>query len=190
MFNIYGKLHDGISRMRLKYHGELDDLNADVIGTIASTDDPTVLAFDLDRDTLPTNTIASIDKVIDPSVSKQDLIHYRCRNWIKDIYVLVKHNLILRGVLIFQKMISLNTTVEWVIAFDASEFDRRAYVTNLTTQQQFKFEDGEWSDTYQVYMKAVIGDLNYLDEKYNVIRAGCLCNSKRHKTNTTTIQIK
>ena len=37
----------------------------------------------------------------------------------------------------------------WVVSFDASEFDRRAYVTNTTTLQQFKFEDGSWSDTYQ-----------------------------------------
>ena len=36
----YGNLDDGISRLRLKYHGELDNLSADVIGTLSSTTNP------------------------------------------------------------------------------------------------------------------------------------------------------
>ena len=37
----------------------------------------------------------------------------------------------------------------WVKSFDASSYDLRAYVTNTFTGQQFKFENGEWSDTFQ-----------------------------------------
>ena len=53
---------------------------------------------------------------------------------------------------------------EWVIAFDASEFDRRAYVTNTTTLQQFKFEDGSWSDTYQGVYEGGYWRLELVDE--------------------------
>lgn len=150
VFNIYGTLNDGISRMRLKYHGIVDDLNADIIGTLASTDDPKKLILMIDRDTLPSNTVANVNKVIDveasrpgfgsipmPSLGQRYLSLGSTTSdsdWGIDIEV--------------NDIIEYNGS-EWVISFDASEFDRRAYVTNLTTQQQFKFENGSWSDTYQ-----------------------------------------
>lgn len=146
----YGTLHDGISRLRLKYHGELEDLNADVIGTLTETADPTILQFEIDRDTLPTNTIASVDRIIDPSVSKPGFNgipqpalgqRYLCLGdtdsssvWGIDIAI--------------NDIIEYNGST-WVVSFDASEFELRAYVTNTYTLQQFKFENGEWSDTYQ-----------------------------------------
>lgn len=38
---------------------------------------------------------------------------------------------------------------EWVKSFDASSNSTREYVQNTFTTQQFKFEKGEWTDTYQ-----------------------------------------
>ena len=66
----YGNLDDGISRLRLKYHGELDNLSADVIGTLSSTTNPEFLSFTVDKDTLPTNTITAVDRVIDADKAK------------------------------------------------------------------------------------------------------------------------
>ena len=37
----------------------------------------------------------------------------------------------------------------WVVSFDASSNETREYVTNAFTSQQFKFEKGEWTDTFQ-----------------------------------------
>ena len=146
----YGILHDGVSRMRLKYHGELEDLNADVIGTLYSTDDPLTLEFQIDIDTLPTNTVNNVDKVIDPSVSRPGF------NSLPNA-ALGQRYLCLEEVdadSAWGVDISTNDIIEyngnaWVIAFDASEYDLRAYVTNTNTLQQFKFENGEWSDTFQ-----------------------------------------
>jgi hypothetical protein len=163
----YGMLHDGVSRMRLKYHGELEDLNADVIGTISSTTDPTLLSFNIDRDTLPTNTIASIDKIIDPNKSRPGFNgfpmpelgqRYLCAVGMEDNtvnYFGTDFN--------SSDIIEYNGS-EWVIAFNASEFDRRAYVTNTTTLQQFKFEDGSWSDTYQGIYEGGYWRLELIDE--------------------------
>ena len=161
----YGLLHDGISRLRLKYHGELDDLNADVIGTVSATDDPTVLLFDLDYDTLPTNTIASVDKVIDPSKSRPGFNgfpaptvgqRYLCLGEAKSDSVW--------GIDISENDIIEYNGSAWVVSFDASEFDRRAYVTNTTTLQQFKFEDGAWTDTYQGVYESGYWRLELLDD--------------------------
>jgi hypothetical protein len=38
---------------------------------------------------------------------------------------------------------------EWVKSFDASSNSTREYVQNTFTTQQFKFDKGEWTDTYQ-----------------------------------------
>lgn len=146
----YGTLHDGISRLRLKYHGELDDLNADVIGTLTATTNPSILELQIDTDTLPTNTISAVDRIIDPSTAKPGFDglpnaslgqRYLCLGdasvdsvWGLDIAI--------------NDIIEYNGS-QWVIGFDASEFDLRAYVTNTYTLQQFKFENGEWSDTFQ-----------------------------------------
>ena len=37
----------------------------------------------------------------------------------------------------------------WVLSFDASAYSTRAYVKNTFSSQQFKFEKGEWTDTFQ-----------------------------------------
>lgn len=63
----YGLFNDGISRMRLKYHGMLENIDEDIIGILSATSDPTVLSLQIDVDTLPGNTINPIDRVIDPS---------------------------------------------------------------------------------------------------------------------------
>ena len=163
----YGVLHDGVSRMRLKYHGELEDLNADVIGTLTSTTDPTRLLFTLDRDTLPTNTIAAIDKIIDPNKTRPGFgstpfpelgQRYLCAVGMDDESV--NHF----GVDLEENDIIEYNGSSWVVAFDASEFDRRAYVTNTTTLQQFKFENGTWSDTYQGVYEGGYWRLELIDE--------------------------
>lgn len=146
----YGKLDDGVSRMRLKYHGEVEDLNADVIATVTRTDDPTTLLLNIDNDTLPTNTVNSIIKVINPDKSKPGF------NGL-DVAAIGQRYLCLGdatsesdwGINISENDIIEYNGSEWVVSFDASEYDLRAYVTNAYTQQQFKFDNGVWNDTYQ-----------------------------------------
>ena len=146
----YGTLDSGISRLRLKYHGEVDDLNADVIGTLATTSDATELAFVVDPATLPTNTITAVDKVINASTAKPGFSgipaaavgqRYLSLNAAKSSSVW--------GIDISANDIIEYNGTAWVISFDASSYSTRAYVTNALTSQQFKFEKGEWTDTFQ-----------------------------------------
>ena len=146
----YGTLHDGVSRMRLKYHGELEDLNADVIGSISRTEDPTTLLFDLDSDTLPNNTITSVDRVINPSTVKPGFNSFPTPTVGQRYLCLGSADVdSVWGIDIEENDIIEYNGSSWVISFDASEFEQRAYVTNTYTMQQFKFDDGDWSDTYQ-----------------------------------------
>ena len=82
----YGNLDNGISRLRLKYHGEIDNLDADIIGTLSSTNNDEFLTFSVDKDTLPTNTINAVDRVIDADKVRPDLMAFHNQRWDKDIY--------------------------------------------------------------------------------------------------------
>jgi hypothetical protein len=161
----YGTLHDGISRLRLKYHGEVEDLNADVIGTVARTGDPTELLFDLDSATLPTNTLTSVDRVINPETSSPGF------NGVPSPAVGQRYLCLGDAVAssVWGIDIAENDIIEfngsaWVISFDASEFEARAYVTNTYTLQQFKFEKDSWSDTYQGIYEAGYWRLELINE--------------------------
>jgi hypothetical protein len=146
----YSVLNDGISRMRLKYHGELEDLNADVIGVLYSTDDPKLLKFAVDIDTLPNNTINSVDRIIDAGTARPGF------NGIPAPQVGQRYlslgsadDTSVWGIAVATNDIIEYNGSSWVVSFDADNYDLRAYVTNTYTMQQFKFENGEWSDTFQ-----------------------------------------
>jgi hypothetical protein len=146
----YGTLDDGVSRLRLKYHGEIEDLNADVIGTISATSDAELLSFSVDTATLPTNTVNSVDRIIDAVTARPGF------NGIPNVATGQRYLSLTDatssshfGIEISKNDIIEYNGSEWVVSFDASEYSLRAYVTNTYTMQQFKFEKGEWSDTFQ-----------------------------------------
>jgi len=146
----YGTLDSGISRLRLKYHGEVEDLNADVIGTLATTSDATTLTFVIDPATLPTNTTTAVDRVINASTAKPGFAGLPAAA-ISQRYLTLNDA---TSSSVWGIDISANDIIEyngsaWVLSFDASSYSTRAYVTNTYTSQQFKFEKGEWTDTFQ-----------------------------------------
>ena len=146
----YGTLDSGVSRLRLKYHGEVEDLNADVIGTLATTSDVTTLAFTIDPATLPTNTVTSVDRIINASTAKPGF------NSIPNVAMGQRYLTLneadsssVWGINVSANDIIEYNGTEWVKSFDASSNSTREYVQNTFTTQQFKFEKGEWTDTYQ-----------------------------------------
>ena len=146
----YGTLDSGVSRLRLKYHGEVEDLNADVIGTLETTSDATALKFVIDTATLPTNTITAVDKVINASTAKPGFSGLPAEASGQRYLTLNDAT----SSSVWGIDISPNDIIEyngtaWVVSFDASSNETREYVTNAFTSQQFKFETGEWTDTFQ-----------------------------------------
>jgi hypothetical protein len=147
----YGTLDSGISRLRLKYHGEIDDLNADVIGTLTTvTGVDNALKFTIDTDTLPTNTITSVDKILNASTAKpgfSGLPTVATGQRYLTLDAATKSSV--WGIDISKNDIIEYNGTAWVLSFDASAYTQRAYVTNTFTTQQFKFEKGDWTDTFQ-----------------------------------------
>jgi len=146
----YGELHEGISRMRLKYHGELDNLDEDVVGTLSRSSDPGKLILAVDVDTLPNNTLPAVDRIIDPAAAKPGFSgvpfpavgqRYLCLNDADSSSVW--------GIDIAKNDIIEYNGSNWVVSLDASVTGVTHYVTNAFTSQQFKLVDNEWEDTFQ-----------------------------------------
>ena len=150
VFKNYGNLDDGISRLRLKFHGNLEDDGSDIIGTISSTPNPEIIEFAVDTATLPTNTIGAVDRVIDAGNVKPGFNNFPNPALGQRYLSLTDAN----SQSIWGIDINENDIIEyngsgWIKSFDSKTYTLRAYVTNAKTGQQFKFEDGTWNDTFQ-----------------------------------------
>jgi hypothetical protein len=165
IFNEYGKFNSGASRLRLKYHGNITDVSSDIVGTMFATTDPTLLKLEIDTDTLPENTLSSVDRVIDPSIAKPGF------NGIPNPYLGQRYLCIdsatsdsAWNINIYANDIIEYNGSEWIIVFNASMIEAEEFVTNSGSLQQFKFVDGEWIDTYQGIYDAGFWKLELLEE--------------------------
>lgn len=157
LVNVYGNLTNGTSQVKL----ELDDGN-EVVGTVAyHPADDNVLLWTADIDTIPVNTLEPITAIIDPERNRPN----------KDLdsavagtrYLLVNDYIGAAGeqpVYNWQGINRLplvahaNDIIQyngqfWFVAFDSQAESSIQYVTNLTTNIQYKFNNGSWSKTYE-----------------------------------------
>jgi hypothetical protein len=151
LLNVYGKVKPGISQIWLQ-NPYMDD---DIVGTIVPDPlDDRFLIYDIDPDTLPQNTLDPVNSVINP--------------------LLVGPNAGLPGpvagtrYLIVENIGSDNTTTvawgnlvanandiieyngsEWVVSFDSVASTEVEFVTNLTTNIQYRYTNDIWMKSYE-----------------------------------------
>jgi hypothetical protein len=156
VIGVYGALRPGISQIRL----EQED-GSEVVGTVAydPTDDRFLL-LTIDEDTVPANTLAPVDAVIDPSLSGPDaglpsasigqryLLTESTGSWQGDAEAW-------QGTAGEPLVAKANDIIEydgnrWQISFDSdSSLDNIQYVTNITTSIQYKWIESAWIKSYQ-----------------------------------------
>lgn len=163
LINVYGNLINGSSQVKL----ELNDGN-EVVGIVSyDPTDSNYLLFSPDLDTIPTNTLATINAVIDPQTNRPN----------KDLpsptdgtrYLLVNDYITQDGALPIYNWSGIDNTPlaayandiiqyngqHWFVAFDASETPfGTQYVTNMATNIQYKWDGSAWSLSYQGYYEA------------------------------------
>lgn len=152
LIEMQGKL-TSTSKLKLNITNDSDnDLDA-VIGSVTANPlDDTKLIFNVDPDTLPTNTLDDVNKIIDPrttypgdgslaaAVSGQryliteDLTKAGYPNWDID----ASEN----------DIIEYNGS-EWLVSFDASEVSEVKYVKNTNTGKQFKWYNQSWISSHE-----------------------------------------
>ena len=157
VIDLYGTLRPGISQIRLKQQD-----NSEVVGTIAvDPNDDRFVIFTPDIDTLPQNTLAPVDAVIDPLISgPQDGLdsaidgqrylltestgnstnQYNPEAWI--------------GANGRPLIAAANDIIEyqnnfWRVVFRASGAPSGQYVTNITTSMQYEWTGTSWVKSYQ-----------------------------------------
>jgi hypothetical protein len=157
VINLYGKLRPGISQLRL-----MQDDESEVIGTVTvDPNDERFLILDIDDDTRPQNTLAPVDKVIDPLMSapgyglpvategQRYLLtdatgaagnRYPAEAWL--------------GASGRPLTAEANDIIEfrngyWTVTFVARIQTSQQYVSNLTTGIQYEWSGDSWIKSYQ-----------------------------------------
>jgi hypothetical protein len=146
----YGVLRSGISQMRLDNQWGDD---TQVIGTVSydPTDDRFLL-FDIDPDTVPQNTLAPVDAVIDPlrsgpGAGLPPAAAGRRYLLLEDIGPGITSSW---GDLVAEA----NDIVEfsdgqWVVVFDSETGTNTQFVTNITTGLQYRWTGSIWVKSYE-----------------------------------------
>lgn len=130
------------SRLELNLSNDMDDVSELVIGTVVANPlDETSLIFNIDSDTLPSDTLSDITKIINPQSSRPN-------NGL-DPQALGQRYLITENIVsTFVEWGSINASAndiieydgnQWSIVFDSSNVSDTAYVTNAYTNAQFKW---------------------------------------------------
>lgn len=157
VINMYGTLRPGISQIRLEQPDE-----SEVVGTIAvDPNDDRFLLFTVDEDTVPQNTLAPIDAIINPQASgprAEDSTLAGVR------YLLTESTGSSENTapasawigengrpLIAQANDIIEYTAQgyWRVVFIAAAQTATQYVTNITTGTQYFWTGEEWIKSYQ-----------------------------------------
>jgi hypothetical protein len=153
----YGVLRSGISFVRL----EQED-GSEIVGTVAydPTDDRFLL-FDLDEDTAPANTLPPINAVINPLISGPS--EGLAPAAVGQRYLLTEDSgsyagespVAWQGINGQPMVARANDIIEydgtrWAVGFDQSSSPENIqYVTNLTTNIQYKWINNTWVKSYE-----------------------------------------
>ena len=145
----YGKVINGTSQIRLK-----QDNGNEIIGTIATTTlDDTILLYTIDTDTIPSNTLPAVKKIINPltfaPVNPAHGDRYLIIDQIGDSTATVQSSTWGSLVASVGDIIQYDGN-KFVKVFDASHPDStQHYVTNQNTGIQYKFNGTEWVKSYE-----------------------------------------
>ena len=154
---MYGTLRDGISYIKLEQND-----GTDVVGhvTYDPTDDRFML-FSVDQNTVPSNTLAPVDAVIDPlrsgpgaglpaAAAGQRYLFTEDTGTFNQGYAEAWAGVDGQPLVAHANDIVEYDGVRWQVSFDhTSSPDNIQYVTNITTEIQYEWTGSSWIKSYQ-----------------------------------------
>ena len=153
VLNVYGTIKPGISQIWLQN----PYMTTDIVGTIVPDPlDDRLLIYNIDVDTLPQNTLSPVNGVINPQLIGPNAGLPGPVNGVR--YLLVDNigapdsSTVSWGDLIAfaNDIIEFNSnTMSWFVSFDSQSATTVEYVTNLTTNVQYRFVDGTWMKSFE-----------------------------------------
>jgi hypothetical protein len=153
LLNVYGVIRPGISQIWLQN----PYMDTEIVGTIALDPlDDRLLIYNIDTDTLPQNTLQPITSIINPLVAGPNAGLPGPTNGRR--YLIVESigspgsptiswgNLVANA----NDIIEFQTSQGgWFVSFDSTQDTTIQYVTNLTTNLQYRYTDGVWMKSYE-----------------------------------------
>ena len=148
----FGTLRSGISQLRLRKGTDPSDKNNDIVGRLEEhPTNPNLLSVSIDNSTLPTNTLAAVDAIVDPT-----------KNYPGDgsvpsavtgqRYVILNDtpiNALWTNVIAHKNDIIEYNGTTWTISFDSSAISTTQYVTNVSSSDQLEWNGNEWINSYE-----------------------------------------
>jgi|688.fasta_scaffold68879_4 hypothetical protein len=156
LIDVYGQLRNGVSQIRLT-----TVTGDDIMGTIAlNPTDTTKLLFSPFQDTLPANTLSPINAIIDPlnvTVGNELLAPANGTRYLilNDIgsFDNLEPAVVWQGPNNQNFVARANDIIQynngWTVSFDSLSNPATEYVTNLTTQIQYRWHGGEWTKSVE-----------------------------------------
>jgi hypothetical protein len=151
LINQYGELQSGISQLRLEQG------TAEIVGTVAfHPSDPHKLLWTVESDTVPTNDLPAVTKIINPLRSAPGAglataaqgQRYLILNAIGDASNTDGPDAWGSLVAGANDIVEYNGT-DWQVAFDSSTDSGVHYMTNTNTGLQYKWTGTEWVKSYE-----------------------------------------
>ena len=151
LINQYGELQSGISQLRLEQG------TAEIVGTVAfHPSDPHKLLWTVESDTVPTNDLPAVTKIINPLRSAPGAglataaqgQRYLILNAIGDASNTDGPDAWGDLVAGANDIVEYNGT-KWQVAFDSSSDSGVHYMTNTNTGLQYKWTGTEWVKSYE-----------------------------------------
>jgi hypothetical protein len=132
-------------------------MDSDIVGTIAfNPADDRLLIYEIDIDTLPQNTLSAVDSVINPQLKGPEHGLPAAANGQRYLLVESIGNITNASPSIAWGDIVANandiiqyTAGNWVVSFDAAASTNTEYVTNLTTDIQYRYTNNIWIKSYE-----------------------------------------
>jgi hypothetical protein len=156
VLNVYGTVRPGISQIWLQN----PYMDTDIVGTIEYNEtDDRLLIFTIDKDTLPMNTIKSVDSIINPQLKAPGYglpdpaagQRYLIVEPIGSSKTSTIDNSIWGNVIA-----SANDVIQyngnagvWEVDFDSNANTIVQYVTNITSGVQYRFANNTWMKSFE-----------------------------------------
>jgi hypothetical protein len=132
-------------------------MDTEIVGTIVNNPvDDRLLIYNIDPDTLPQNTLDPVDGVINPLITGPNAglpgpINGKRYLIVEDIGyagdpTTAWGNLIANANDIIEYTTSTN---EWVVQFDSTTVTSVEYVTNVATNVQYRWTQGNWMKSFE-----------------------------------------
>jgi len=153
LLNVYGVIRPGISQIWLQN----PYMDTEIVGTIALDPlDDRLLIYNIDTDTLPQNTLQPITSIINPLVAGPNAGLPGPTDGRRYLIVESIGSPGSPTVAWGDLVANANDIIEyqtsqggWFVSFDSTQDTTIQYVTNLTTNLQYRYTDGVWMKSYE-----------------------------------------